>query len=195
MSKPVIFLDFDGVLNSLRSTLAFGGCGRHQFDAVAVDLMARLAGKADARVVVSSAWRIGQTVEGLRIILGEYSTTLAARVIGMTPRGLECRGAEIAQWLAENPSEHNRSFVIVDDDADMLDGQLPRFVQTRHRDGIGAPHATALRSASRTCSRPRIRLSASALSSAQLGQNSSRSAHALQAAITTSTGYSASRWV
>lgn len=137
--KPVIFLDFDGVLNSLRSALAFGGCGRHQFDAVAVDLMARLAGAADARVVVSSAWRVGQTVEGLRAILGEYSTTLAGRVIGMTPRGLECRGAEIARWLAENPNEHNRSFVIVDDDADMLDGQLPHFVQTRHRDGFGVP--------------------------------------------------------
>jgi hypothetical protein len=139
MTKPVIFLDFDGVLNSLRSALAFGGCGRHQFDAVAVDLMARLAGAADARVVVSSAWRIGATVESLRAILGEYSTTLAGRVIGMTPRGLECRGAEIARWLAENPNEHNRSFVIVDDDADMLDGQLPHFVQTRHRDGFGVP--------------------------------------------------------
>lgn len=137
--RPVIFLDFDGVLNSLRSALAFGGCGRHQFDAVAVDLMARLAGEADAHVVVSSAWRIGATVESLRAILSEYSTTLAGRVIGMTPRGLECRGAEIAQWMAEHPNDHNRSFVIVDDDADMLDGQLPHFVQTRHRDGFGVP--------------------------------------------------------
>lgn len=137
--KPVIFLDFDGVLNSLRSALAFGGCGRHQFDAVAIDLVARLACEANANVVISSAWRIGQTVEGLRAILGKYSATLAGRVIGMTPRGGECRGADIARWLAENPNDHNRSFVIVDDDADMLDGQLPHFVQTRHRDGFGVP--------------------------------------------------------
>lgn len=137
--KPVIFLDFDGVLNSLRSTLAFGGCGKHQFDAVAVDLMARLAGAADARVVVSSAWRIGDTVDGLRAILREYSTTLAERVIDVTPGGLECCGAEIAHWRAENQSKHNGSYVIVDDDADMLDGQLPHFVQTRHRDGFGVP--------------------------------------------------------
>jgi trehalose-6-phosphatase len=137
--KPAIFLDFDGVLNSLRSTLAFGGCNRHQFDPVAVSLVARLAVAADASVVVSSAWRIGLKVDGLREILGEYSTTLAARVIGVTPRGLGCRGAEIAQWLAEHPNDHNRSFVILDDDADMLDGQLPHFVQTRHRDGFGVP--------------------------------------------------------
>lgn len=137
--KPVIFLDFDGVLNSTRSVLAFGGCGRHQFDPVAVDLVARLAGSANATVVVSSSWRIGSSVEELRAILGEYSTTLTARVIDMTPTHGQCRGAEIAQWLAEHPNEHNRAYVILDDDADMLDGQLPCFVQTRHRDGFGVP--------------------------------------------------------
>lgn len=137
--KPAIFLDFDGVLNSLRSTLAFGGCNRHQFDPVAVGLVARLANAADANVVISSAWRVGSDVPDLKAILSAYSVTLAQRVISMTPRGLECRGAEIAQWLAEHPNDHNRSFVILDDDADMLDGQLPHFVQTRHRDGFGVP--------------------------------------------------------
>jgi hypothetical protein len=137
--KPVIFLDFDGVLNSLRSTLAMGGAGAHQFDAVAVNLVARLAGAADANVVVSSAWRIGSDVPGLKRVLGEYSTALTGRVIDVTPRGMHGRGAEIAEWLATNPSKHNGSFVIIDDDADMLDGQLPHFVQTKHRDGFGVP--------------------------------------------------------
>lgn len=137
--KPVIFLDFDGVLNSLRSTLAMGGCNRHQFDTVAVNLVARLAREADANVVVSSAWRIGSNVPELRAILSTYSASLAARVIGMTPRGLGNRGEEIAQWLAENPNDHNRSFVIIDDDSDMLESQLPHFVKTSHRDGFGVP--------------------------------------------------------
>lgn len=139
MTKPVIFLDFDGVLNSLRSTLALGGCGERQFDPVAVGLVSRLAEATDAAVVVSSAWRIGNDVLGLRAILSGYSVKLAQRVIDVTPRGFNGRGAEIADWLASNPHQHNRSFVIVDDDADMLDGQLPHFVQTRHRDGFGVP--------------------------------------------------------
>ena len=137
--QPVIFLDFDGVLNSLRSTLAYGGCGRTQFDPVAVSLMSRLAKEAGASVVISSAWRIGNDVMEMRSVLSHYSAILASRVIGLTPRLDGIRGAEIARWLAENPSEHNGNFVIVDDDADMLDSQLPRFVQTRHRDGFGVP--------------------------------------------------------
>ena len=137
--KPVIFLDFDGVLNSLRSTLALGGCSEHHLDPVAVSLVSRLAREADANVVISSAWRIGSDVLELRSILSGYSALLAARVIGVTPFGLACRGAEIASWMAKNPGDHNTSFVILDDDADMLDGQLRHFVQTRHRDGFGVP--------------------------------------------------------
>lgn len=138
-SRPIIFLDFDGVLNSVRSVLALGGCGEHQFDEVAVNLVARLAGTTNAKVVISSAWRIGRDVQGLRAILGRYSTTLAARVIDRTPSLNACRGAEIAHWLAENKNEHDGSYVIVDDDSDMLDGQLPRFVQTSQCDGFGVP--------------------------------------------------------
>ncbi len=137
--KPVIFLDFDGVLNSLRSTLALGGCDRKQFDPVAVNLVSRLARGADANVVVSSAWRIGSDVMDLRAILSAYSAKLASRVIGVTPTLLGRRGEEIARWLADNEDKHNGPYVILDDDSDMLDGQLSRFVQTRHRDGFGVP--------------------------------------------------------
>lgn len=139
MKRPIIFLDFDGVLNSLRSTLAYGGCGEHQFDEVAVNLVARLAGSANANVVISSAWRIGNDVLALRAILSRYSTTLASRVLDKTPRLTGRRGEEIARWLAENPNEHDGVFVIIDDDSDMLDGQLSRFVKTSHRDGFGVP--------------------------------------------------------
>ena len=139
MKRPIIFLDFDGVLNSLRSTLAYGGCGEHQFDEVSVNLVARLAGSANANVVISSAWRIGNDVLALRAILSRYSTTLASRVLDKTPRGTGCRGEEIAQWLAENPNEHDGVYVIIDDDSDMLDGQISRFVKTTHRDGFGVP--------------------------------------------------------
>jgi len=137
--SPVIFLDFDGVLNSLRSTLAFGGCDRKQFDPVSVNLVSRLAKGSGANVVVSSAWRIGSDVMELRSILSSYSALLASRVIDVTPSLLGKRGEEIAQWLAENESKHNGQFVILDDDSDMLDSQRPHFVQTAHRDGFGVP--------------------------------------------------------
>lgn len=43
------------------------------------------------------------------------------------------------ELLAENPNQHARRFVILDDDSDMLDSQQPHFVQTQHRDGFGVP--------------------------------------------------------
>lgn len=140
--SPIIFLDFDGVLNSLRSTLAFRNA--RKFDEVAVGLIERLTVECDAGVVVSSAWRIGSTLDGLRRALFKNGgEDLAERVIGKTPQFGANRGAEIAEWLATNPSLHSGNYVIVDDDSDMLDGQLPHFVQTKHRDGFGVPEYLA----------------------------------------------------
>lgn len=135
--RAIIFLDFDGVLNSLCSVLVTGRGGAVCSDSNAVGLMCRLVREADANVVVSSAWRIGATLDDLRETLTRWNAeSIAARVIGKTPTHGECRGAEIAEWLATNPSRHDGRWVIVDDDGDMLDGQLSRFVQTRHRDGF-----------------------------------------------------------
>lgn len=140
--RPIIFLDFDGVLNSLRSTLAYRNA--REFDDVSVALMGRLAVATEAGVVVSSAWRIGRTLEELRATLARNGgEQLAARLIGMTPRNGPQRGDEIAEWLATHPGWHDGRYVIVDDDADMLDSQLDRFVQTRHRDGFGVPEYLA----------------------------------------------------
>lgn len=136
--RPIIFLDFDGVLNSTCSVLATGRGGSVCPDTMAVGLMARLVREGDANVVVSSAWRVGATLDSLRETLTRWGgAEIAFRVIGKTPQHGECRGAEIAQWLAENPNEHDERWVIVDDDGDMLDGQRSRFVQTLHRDGFG----------------------------------------------------------
>lgn len=138
MKHPIIFLDFDGVLNSMCSVLATGRGGSVCPDAMAVGLMNRLVRVADANVVISSAWRIGASIEDLQLTLKRWGgEEIAERVIGKTPQYLECRGAEIAQWLAEHPNDHNGLWVIVDDDGDMLEEQRSRFVQTLHRDGFG----------------------------------------------------------
>jgi len=138
MTRPIIFLDFDGVLNSMASVLATGRGGSVCPDTMSVGLMARLVREADANVVVSSAWRIGASIEDLQGTLTRWGgIDIANRLIGKTPSHGECRGAEIAQWLAEHPNDHDERWVIVDDDGDMLDGQLSRFVQTLHRDGFG----------------------------------------------------------
>lgn len=138
MRPPTIFLDFDGVLNSIRSLLATGRGGARSPDPMAVGLVERLAVNAGAQVVISSSWRVGSSVPDLqRTLIRWQGRALAERVIDVTPRLGGQRGAEIARWLAQHPNLHDGNYVIIDDDADMLDGQLSRFVQTRHRDGFG----------------------------------------------------------
>jgi hypothetical protein len=131
--RPLIFLDFDGVLNSLASSLTIGCCDK--FDRVCVGLVDRLSTQADADVVISSSWRIGADLEYLR---GKLWTSggkaLADRVVGKTPRLASERGSEIAMWLADHRPDAN--FVIIDDDSDMLDSQKSRFVHTAYAEGF-----------------------------------------------------------
>ena len=135
--KPlrVLFLDIDGVLNSHRSCLALGGIshdaspdGLTQFDPLALAMVRGLCRGAGLSVVLSSSWRI---LNDWR----ELGPQLGLPMIGATPRLAGARGNEIAAWLLDHP-EPVEAYAIVDDDGDMLPDQLPRFVQTRHTEGL-----------------------------------------------------------
>jgi hypothetical protein len=133
----VIFLDFDGVLNSSRF---YAVRPSHEFklDRVAVSRVNELLERTGAKVVVSSVWRIGRSVEALQDVLEEYG--FRGRVIGRTPQlRAAVRGEEIREWLTTHPNIDVTSFVIIDDDADMVD-LSDRLVQTTHRYGITRRH-------------------------------------------------------
>lgn len=135
----ILFLDIDGVLNSLGSVLALGDPSHH-LDPVSVGLIARVCRETDAQIVVSSSWRIGKAVKLLRHELqnlGAYK--LAERVIGKTGDGHHGhRGRQIKQWREDNG--HTGPYVITDDDSDMLPEQKPYFVHTNWEDGFRARH-------------------------------------------------------
>ncbi|WP_175224082.1 HAD domain-containing protein, partial [Achromobacter ruhlandii] len=125
--------DIDGVLNSTRSAVAFGGCpwprnrnmdgAWDKFDQVAVKLMARLVAETEAHVVLSSNWRIGMDQERATE-LGDF---LGYVISSATPGGGGERGPQIQQWLNEHPGVEK--FVIIDDDSDMLPEQLSHFIK------------------------------------------------------------------
>ena len=128
----VPFLDIDGVLDSVRSATAFGGYPMElehigAFDPIAIRLIQRLCDASGAQVVLSSAWR---TFVDFRAV-GE---AFGLPVIGETPLLLGQRGDEIYAWLCEHPQVEQ--YAIVDDNDDMLPGQMPRFVQTCGFDGL-----------------------------------------------------------
>lgn len=149
----ILFLDFDGVLNSQQSAIfwhnkrdqskwenemysSWTGTLKeyiaHEFCPIALSNMEELCRRVpDLKIVVSSTWRMGETVESLKKILAP-APLVANAIISTTPITRDkSRGEEIHAWIvASDPAEEIEEYVIVDDDRDMMPHQLPHFVNT-----------------------------------------------------------------
>lgn len=146
MKLKVVFLDFDGVLNSHAFMLAKPS-SIVGLDPVAVGRVNRLLRETDAEVVVSSTWRHGRSLTQLRETLAErgfvgkmrgttphQSFTLSSSGVIETAR---VRGHEIQAWLDGAPDYDLdiESFVILDDDSDMAH-LMDRLVKTTFANGL-----------------------------------------------------------
>ena len=158
----IIFLDIDGVLNSEKwyqerfdiNLKTYPIC---EFDPLTIEQLNLLTDKTNAKIVISSTWRMGRTIDELKNIFKKVG--IKGEIIGVTPYltfndgyGVE-RGNEIKRWIDLNcvrwwdkifdEKEKNitlESYVILDDDPDMLLEQKDNFVRTSWRDGLTALH-------------------------------------------------------
>lgn len=133
-SEPcrIIFLDFDGVLNSDESIARLGNM--FEFDRAAVALVNELIVKTSAYIVISSTWR-GHFLFGENVSFLQRDGLLRSRVLGQTPQlDRQARGLEIDHWLRRAPYPV-RSFVILDDNKDMV-MHCGRLVQTNPKTGL-----------------------------------------------------------
>lgn len=129
-----IFLDFDGVINSVRSATAFGGYPWNVnleciklFDPIAIALVNKLAHSTEADIILSSTWRIGFKLEELSQKLGiPFKDSTSIKLFAT-------RGEEINMYLEEHTCEN---YVILDDSSDMLESQLEHFIQVDPVDGL-----------------------------------------------------------
>jgi hypothetical protein len=147
----VIFLDIDGVLNTAIYAQHYFDICKHfglsrkdakdlrhglrdefgsHFDPRPVGLLKWIIEQTNAKIVISSTWR--HSGEETMKLMWEMRD-LPGEVIGITPLLNTDRGEEIAEWLRENEVD---SYVIIDDDKDMLPEQLLNFVQTDGEYGI-----------------------------------------------------------
>ena len=111
----IIFLDFDGVVAINRSRSKPYQPGSPTFDRESVSNLNRLIELTDARIVVTSSWRLDSDLPLQRLLDFEG---VKGEVVGKTPYlglGYHGRGAEIYAFLREDnfPIEQ---FVILDDD-------------------------------------------------------------------------------
>jgi len=145
----VLFLDIDGVLNSIASrgfwhrferpsTFVphddFKQSQSEEFCPISLENLKYICREiGDLKIIISSTWRKGHT--DLARMKGWFpGSIIAERIIGKTPYmpGSE-RGKEIGCWLIEHP-EVTR-FAVVDDDSDMEE-VWENFFQTDVRDGL-----------------------------------------------------------
>lgn len=138
----VIFLDIDGVLNNQQDDTEYRKCstGSHLYSPSRVAKLNQLIQEVSAKVVVTSVWRLGETVESMQAILTDIG--VVCEVIGITENhnnGFVFRGNEIYKWIKDHTELLGvdryykfKSYVILDDDSDMLYWQKDNFV---HVDG------------------------------------------------------------
>jgi len=129
-----IFLDLDGVLNVYCESRDEYGCTFHDH---LVDNLRWVVEETGAKIVISSTWRR----DGLDVMQNLWKDrNLPGEVIDITPTEVDVvdygtcefydlvdRGHEIQQWINDN---NITSYVIFDDDNDMLPSQMSNFVRT-----------------------------------------------------------------
>lgn len=147
----VLFLDFDGVLNSAASfgyeerrreknpELKLGPVNETLCNVCTSNFQVILEHFPQLKVVISSSWRTLFTLDWLKDKLASYGID-SSRVIDKTPGSdWTFRGCEINEWLSKHPEV--TTFVVLDDN-EIGDG-IPdsKIVKTSWNVGLTLPHA------------------------------------------------------
>ncbi len=143
---PLVFIDFDGVLNFSRLGLSMAKImnrrvGPELFHPEKITLLNHLTNTAGAKLVISSMWRTWNTLAAIQAALTEAGAT--GEVIGMTPYLYDKRGSEVNAYLRayEDTYGHAPRYVIFDDkDDDTLFLHGGSFIKTDSRYGLQAAH-------------------------------------------------------
>lgn len=127
----IIFLDIDGVMNPgfVHDCLDMGPALRPEH----VRVLNRIVAQSGARVVVSSAFRIGRSLKFLKKEFADAG--FEGEIVGKTPTLHTGRDMEIWTWLEANAAD---SYVILDDMVSM--GTLSRKLVCTYPDGLTEEH-------------------------------------------------------
>lgn len=140
MNSSIIFLDFDGVLNTeqYQAWLAVKGKPNKDawgplFDPCAVRNLRKIIESTSAEIVISSSWRYIHRLGSLRMMWelrdlpGEILDTLSCGAVYIS------RGEEIEYWLKKY---NQANYVIIDDLNDFYPSQLDRYIEINPIVGI-----------------------------------------------------------
>ena len=163
--NKIIFLDFDGVLNTQYYQEQLQSHSKKWqdeygafFDPNAVKQLKRIIDATGADIVVESSWKY----LGLDAMKELWEVRkLPGRVIGITSSSvsdeylsnvdldnldasmLHCKGLEISSWLSEK-GQSNTRYVIIDDEYVVLESQSSNFILTNPYEGITEEQANKI---------------------------------------------------
>jgi len=152
----VIFLDIDGVLNTIRAhkkteqehaeRVSLPCSLRIRWDADCIQNLNELIRITGAQIVLSSAWRSGyergkenKAIRRAEQLMKEQGVT--GKVIGITYdlsllNANFNRGDEIKEWLKRHKNLKIKRYIILDDDCDFNKSQLRHHVKTNYENGL-----------------------------------------------------------
>lgn len=138
MNTRVLFLDYDGVVNTPMWNEKGTKCSFNYprdnkvNNFQAVQWVSEFCQKCNYSIVVTSTWRKDRNWKECLINAGlrEY-----IEILGCTDITDNSRGEEIKQYLEQHPKI--KYYIIVDDDNDMLPEQQSHFVKTDTSIGFG----------------------------------------------------------
>ena len=141
----IIFLDVDGVLNSLKYAKELyekdkipRSCYNFPFDPKCLSNLKRLVEETDSYLVITSTWRMNEI--GRDTLLNELKKyNLDMRVIGYTDILHTTRGEEIKAYL--DKLDKNINYIILDDDSDFY-GLEESLVKTSFFNGLTEKETT-----------------------------------------------------
>jgi hypothetical protein len=141
----IIFLDIDGVLRTKqgprRAVVHPGEPIPDLWDEHALRNLNKLIEKTGANIVITSTWRLGESLESLRKLLNEKG--IHGVVIGKTPElgeitiktpNRKSRGQEIEAWLKQQKGQFR--FVILDGNPGLMPEQKPFAVICEPENGF-----------------------------------------------------------
>jgi len=141
--KPIVFLDIDGVLNSVDFAInRKEKTGHRHIDQIDERAVGFLNEIADWNFVLSSSWRKFVPLEKMNEILKNKGFN--GQILDKTPvlDHPNLRGNEIYSWIHShvmNGSDFD-NYVIFDDDSDFLLWQKDNFIHVDWYFGIGPNH-------------------------------------------------------
>lgn len=150
MINFIIFLDLDGVLNTInhlkRQKIKFGKAINKEWDPTACKHICMLGRHYNARRVIISSWRHEYTLEQLKEFL--ESNNISSKFIKGVTNSIApqqngnnyCRGHEVQHWL-QNNSKEITSYVIIDDEAKFLESQQDHLVRVDKNKGFSTKEA------------------------------------------------------